>query len=352
MAGLGGVWLHKPVMATGTRNALPSPTSAPASGIHMIDPEGCPLLTCTKVNNAEHGYDTENWVPRSACRYSAVTHHHKLHHAHSSIEIRNAIYAHLIEDVDTNVGPKTIRLRPRSEFSSYWRKKNTHRGEVFALNQVCRITRHEFGPLYVSEIAHRIRVDEQLLPRFLYDFFLSEHAGTVFALKPKKVEIELAYPLGVSPPRIDVLPLLSLSLGNEDLRCTFLNKFGPMPEVDTLFHDHAVAWGDAILDDLLEIRLYTPAGTTTCVDLTFRDDIKRAFIADVKTKKTTAPRSMQAYLGALRGSDVGTWDARVGVWNTQARVDFIVSKRASGSLKQAAGTKSRAFETQYRLVED
>ncbi|KAF3036764.1 hypothetical protein E8E11_004312 [Didymella keratinophila] len=165
-------------------------------------------------------------------------------------EIRNAIYAHLIEDVDTNVGPKTIRLRPRSEFSSYWKKKNTHRGEVYALNQVCRTTRHEFGPLYVSEIAHRIRVDKQLLPRFLHDFFLSEEAERTFALKPKKVEIELAYPLGVSPPRIDILPLLSLSLGNEDLRCTFLNKFGPMPEVDTLFHDHAVAWGDAILDDL------------------------------------------------------------------------------------------------------
>jgi hypothetical protein len=98
---------------------------------------------------------------------------------------------------------------------------------VYALNQVCRTTRHEFGPLYVAKIAHRIRVNEQLLPRFLHDFFLSRNAETVFALKPKKVEVELAYPLGVSPPRIDVLPLLSLSLGNEDLRCTFLNKFGP-----------------------------------------------------------------------------------------------------------------------------
>lgn len=154
----------------------------------------------------------------------------------------------------------------------------------------------------MSEIVHRIRVGEQLLPRFLHDFFLSENAKTVFALKPKKVEMELAYPLGVSPPHIDVLPLLTLSLGNEDLRCTFLNKFGPMPMVDRLFHDHAVAWGDAILDDLLEIRLFTPPGITTCIDLIFRDDIKRAFIKDVKTKKMRAPSGMQAYLQALAGS--------------------------------------------------
>lgn len=204
----------------------------------------------------------------------------------------------------------------------------------------------------MSEIAHRIRVDEQLLPRFLHDFFLSEHAESSFMLKPKKIEIELAYPIGVSPPRIDVLPLLSLSLGNEDLQCTFLNKFGPMPEVDALFRDHPVAWGDAILDDLLKILLYTPAGTATCVDLIFRDNGKRAFLADIKRRKLTAPRSMHGYLKGLGGSGMRTWDARVGMWNPQARVDFIVSKRAPGSLRQALETGARAFETQYRLVED
>lgn len=318
----------------------------------MVDPKVCPLLSCTEVNIAEHEKHNEDWVPGSTCRYQAIVRHHELHRAYNSIEIRNAIYAHLIEDVDTNVGHKTIRLRPHSEFSSYWKKKNTHRGEVYALNQVCRATRHEFGPLYVAEIAHRIRVDEQLLPRFLYDFFLSENAETLFALKPKKVEVELAYPLGVSPPRIDVLPLLSLSLGNEDLRCTFLNKFGPMPEVDALFNDHAVAWGDAILDDLLEIRLYTPAGTTTCVDLLFRADANRAFIADIRKMRMPPPRSLHTYLKALGRPDVGTWDARVGVWNAQARVEFVVSKRTPGHFKQTLETRSRAFETQYRLVED
>lgn len=218
-------------------------------------------MTRPNVNNAEHELYSTDWVSGSARRYEATRCRYNCHLAHNGIEIRNAIYAPLIEDVDTNVGAKTIRLRPRSEFSRFWRKKNTHRGEVYALNQVCRTTRHEFGPLYVSDIAHRIRVDQQLLSQFLHDFFLSKSSDSAFALKPKKVEIEL----GVSPPHIDVLPLLSLSLGNEDLRCTFLNKFGPMPEVDALFRDHAVAWGDAILDDLLEIRLDTSAGTTVSV---------------------------------------------------------------------------------------
>lgn len=195
-------------------------------------------------------------------------------------------------------------------------------------------------------------MDGQLLPQFLHDFFLREHAESAFWLKPRKVEIELVYPLGVSPPRINVLPLLSLSLGNEDLQCMFLNKFGPMPEVDALFRDHAVAWGDAILDDLLEILLYTPAGTTTCVDLTLRDDTSHAFLADVKKKKLKAPRSMNGYLKALGGSDVGTWDARVGVWEPQARLDFMVSKRTPGLMKEPLATMARPFETQYRLVED
>lgn len=317
----------------------------------MIDPNGCPLLTRSKVNSTKHDLRCKDWVSGPTCRYEAIKRHHSLQFAHNKIEIRNAIYAQLIEDVDTNVGLKTIRLRPRSSFSRHWRKKNTHRGEVYALNQVCRTTRYEFGPLYVSEIAHRIRVDEHLLPQFLRDFFLSENAESAFALKPKKLEIELVYPLGVSPPRIDILPLLSLSLGNEDLQCTYLNKFGPMPEVDALFNNHAVAWGDAILDDLLEIRVYTPAGTTTCVDLTFRDDAERSFIANVRRKRMIAPRSMHAYLKGLGGSDVGVWDARVGVWHPQARVEFGVLKRTAGA-SRASETRSRAFETQYRLVED
>ncbi|KAF2623839.1 hypothetical protein BU25DRAFT_414005 [Macroventuria anomochaeta] len=266
-------------------------------------------------------------------------------------EIRNEIYAHLIEDVDTNVGPKTIRLRLRTEFSSHWRKKNPHRGEVYALNQCCRTTRHEFGPLYVSHIAHRIRVDEQLLSRFLKDFFLIEESEDGFALRPKKIEIELAYPLGGEPPRLNILPLLSIFLGNKDLQCTFLNKFGPMPELDDMFWGHAVAWGDAILDDLLEILLHTPHGTTTIVDLVFREDAKLDFIGDVSRRRGHAPPSMHGYLKQLGVVDVDVWDTRMGVWNQQARVEFVVCKRTDDDVKRGPKVRGKAFETQYRLVE-
>ena len=220
------------------------------------------------------------------------------------------------------------------------------------MNQVCRAIRHEFGPLYVSHIAHRVRVDEELLPYFLDDFFLSEVSENGFTLRPKKIEIELAYPLGGNPPRLNILPLLTLCLGNEDLQCTFLNKFGPMPELDSLFWDHAVAWGDAIVDDLLKIFLYTPHGTMTTVDLVFRDDAKPDFMEDVERRRKRAPRSMHGYLGNLGGLDVGTWDARVGVWNTQAKVEFVVSKRTADGGNQEEETGGRAFETQYRLVEN
>ena len=174
-----------------------------------------------------------------------------------------------------------------------------------------------------------------------------------FALKPKKIEIELAYPLGGKPPRIDILPLLSLCLGNEDLTCTFLNKFGPMPELDELFFHHAVAWGDAILDDLLEILLYTPHGTTTFVNLVFRDDCGQIFFEELSGGKPgRAPSSMDDYLAELGAVDVRTWDARVGVWNSQARVDFLVCKRKQRVTRDETKEKIKAFETQYRLVED
>ncbi|KAJ8114094.1 hypothetical protein OPT61_g3944 [Boeremia exigua] len=267
-------------------------------------------------------------------------------------KIRNEIYAHLIEDVDTNVGHKTIRLRPRTEFSSHWRRKNPHRGEVYAFNQVCRTTRREFGPLYVAQIAHRIRVDKLLLPKFLNDFILADEVKSNFALKPKKIEIELNYPVGGNPLRLNVLPLLALFLGNEDLQCTFLNKFGPLLEVDTLFRDHAVAWGDAILEDLLEILLYTPSGTTTVVDLVFREDAERAFISDITEKKFRAPNSMHDYLRDLGGMETATWNPRVGVWNVQGRVEFVVSKRSPKSAENRVMRYDKVFQTQYRLIED
>ncbi|KAJ4984940.1 hypothetical protein SVAN01_09546 [Stagonosporopsis vannaccii] len=271
--------------------------------------------------------------------------------SNQTTEIRNSIYAYLIEDVDTNVGHKTIRLRPRTEFSSHWRRRNPHRGEVYALNQVCRTTRHEFGPLYVAQIVHRIRVDKQLLPRFLHDFFLSGDYEDSFKLKPRKIEIELNYPLGGHPPRLDVLPLLTLCLGNENIQCSFLNKFGFLPEIDALFWDHAVAWGEAILDDLAQILLYTPSGTTTVVDLVFREDAEREFIKDIERNSFRAPRSMHKYLENLGSVDIATWDPRVGVWNLQGRVEFVASKRAPQFAQQEGKVQSKVFETQYRLIE-
>ncbi|KAF2998220.1 hypothetical protein E8E13_005353 [Curvularia kusanoi] len=257
-------------------------------------------------------------------------------------EIRNEIYEVLVESVDTNVGPKTIRLRPRNEFSSTWKRKNPHRGEVYALNQVCRTTRHEFGPLYVSEISHRIRVSETLLPQFLDDFFLSDEAQNGFALTPKKIEIELNYPLGGDPPRVDVLPLLTLFLGNEDLQCTFLNKFGPLPEVDALFREHSVAWGLAILDDLLQILLYTPHGTTTIVDLVFRDDAKHDIMGELRSRPFRPPPSMMEYL-----ENLGYRDA----WEQNGRVEFVVSKAAVDKPSGRQTGARKAFETQYRLMQ-
>ncbi|KAH6621833.1 hypothetical protein C7974DRAFT_211729 [Boeremia exigua] len=264
-------------------------------------------------------------------------------------EIRNEIYAFLIEDVDTNVGHKTIRLRPRTEFSSHWRRKNPHRGEVYALNQVCRATRREFGPLYVAQITHRLRVDEQLLPLFLHDFFLSKEVECNFALKPQKIEIELPYPLGGKLLRLDILPLLTFCLGNEDIQCSFLNKFGPMPELNALFWDHAVAWGEAILDDLSKILVHTPSGTTTVVDLFFRGDSQHAFISDIKRPGQRVPDSMHGYLRALGRA---TWDPRVGVWNPHGRIEFVVSRGPSLIASEKSKGSNKVFQTQYRLVED
>lgn len=218
------------------------------------------------------------------------------------------------------------------------------------MNQVCRTTRHEFGPLYVSEITHRIRVDEKLLPQFLHDFFFSDGLRDSFALRPRKIEIELFYPLGGNPPRVDVLPLLTLFLGNEDLQCTFLNKFGPLSEVDALFREHPVPWGDAILDDLLQILLYTPHGTTTIVDLVFRDDVDHAFMSELRHKPFRAPPSMRNYLNSLGLVELSASNARIGVWNVQARVECVVSKRAPDSSSGGKRRKGNAFEPMYRLM--
>ena len=252
--------------------------------------------------------------------------------------------------MDSNVGPKTILLRPRAEFSSHWRRRNPHRGEVYALNQVCRTTRHEFGPLYVSAISHRVRVDDKLLPRFLDDFFLGDEAHNGFALTPRRIEIELHYPLGGNPPRVDVLPLLTLFLGNEDLQCTFLNKFGFLPEIDALFRDHAVAWGDAILDDLLHIYLYTPHGTTTMVDLVFRDDAKHDFIGELRPKCFRPPPGMRDYLRTLGDMERSEMVALAARWDIGGIVEFVVSKQAADKQSGRHTGNGQEFEMQYRLM--
>ncbi|KAF1358589.1 hypothetical protein EJ07DRAFT_156800 [Lizonia empirigonia] len=226
-------------------------------------------------------------------------------------EIRNEIYEYLIEDIDTNVGPKMIRLRPRVDFPKTWSKRNPHRGDVYSLNQ----------------IIHRIRVDEFVLHKFVQDLLLVED---YFALKPKKIEIELPYPLGRRPMRLNMLPLLTLCVGNEDLHCTFLNKFGPIPELHNIFRDNPVAWGEAILDDLLEISLYTPRGTTTVIGLVFRDDCGREFIEEISDGcPETPPSSMKSYLKEL---------------GAQARVVFVVSKRTFKATRQGNKISRKAFE--------
>ena len=201
----------------------------------------------------------------------------------------------------------------------------------------------------MTHIAHRIRVDEYLLPSFVQDSLLAEGD---FVLTPKKIQIELAYPLGGNPPKIDILPLLTLCLGNEDLQCTFLNKFGHMPEVDELLFNHAVAWGDAILDDLLEILLYTQHGTITMVELIFRDDCGQAFIEELPAgKPKRAPRSMDDYLTELGAVDIRTWNARFGMWSTEARVDFVVSKRSTSQTRESLKTKRKKFGLLYLPIE-
>lgn len=223
---------------------------------------------------------------------------------------------------------------------------------MYALNQVCRATRCEFGPLYVAQIVHRVRVDEQLLPRFLDDFFLSREAQSYFALKPRKIEIELIYPLGGKPPRLNVLPLLALCLGNDNIQCSFLNKFDFLPELDHLFWDHTIAWGEAILEDLSAILVYTPLGTTTVVDLVFRAESEHGFIQDIKRNGWRAPASMHEYLCALGSADRTTWDPRVGVWNQVGRVEFVASKATSKPANEERRGRSEVFETQYRLIEN
>lgn len=113
-----------------------------------------------------------------------------------------------------------------------------------------------------------------------------------------------------------------------------------------------MAWGEAILDDLLEISLYTPHGTTTVVDLVFREDCGKDFIEEVSDGyPRVPPTSMKSYFKELGAVDTDTWDTRVGVWNSQARVDFVVSKSTFEATKQGNKIGTKAFETQYRLVE-
>ncbi|XPS72885.1 hypothetical protein M3J09_005045 [Ascochyta lentis] len=268
-------------------------------------------------------------------------------------ELRNEIYAFLIEDIDTNVGPKTICLRPRADFSKYWRKKNPHRGNHYSLNQVCRATRHEFGPLYVSQIAHRIRVDDKILPQFLESFFAEETMKNCFALTPRKVEVELTIPCRESSSRLNLTQLLTIYLSNEQMECKFLNKFERMPELDALFSGHGKAWKAAINQDLFKVLLWPPHGTTTRIELMFYDDARLEFIEKIpKGRWTTSLPSMHNYLLELGAEGIGERDARVGVWNPRARVKFVVSKQARAVAENKAASKNRVFETQYRLIEN
>jgi hypothetical protein len=268
-------------------------------------------------------------------------------------ELRNQIYDYLIEDIDSNVGPKTIRLRPRTDFSKYWGTKNPHRGSHYSLNQVCRATRREFGPLYVWQVAHRVLVDEDMLARFLQSFYLGGMAKDSFALTPKKIEIEIAYTLAGNRRCLDVMPLVNICLSNPDLQCTFMTKFGPMPELDNLFWNHAKAWEAAIRDDLLKIMLYPELGAKTIVELVFREDIKLDFIGDVPTKRWRhALPSMHEYLTELGAIDISNGETRFGIGDAQTRVEFVVSKRSCERSSQKWKAKGKAFETQYRLVEN
>lgn len=126
-----------------------------------------------------------------------------------------------------------------------------------------------------------------------------------------------------------------------------------MPEIDGVFWHHAVPWGEAILDDLLEIVLSTPHGNTTVVDLVFRTDCGRDFIDQIQNERPErAPSSMHGYLVALAGAKYRPSDAGAGVWNPRARIDFVVSKRAASSKNRRSMLRDKAFETQYRLIEN
>jgi hypothetical protein len=140
-------------------------------------------------------------------------------------------------------------------------------------------------------------------------------------------------------------------LGNEDLQCTFLNKFGFLPEIDSLFRDHAVAWGDAILDDLLHIYLYTPHGTTTMVDLVFRDDARHDFIGELRPKCFRPPPSMRDYLRTLGDIERSEMIALIARWEVGGIVEFVVSKQAANALSGRHTGNGQAFETQYRLMQ-
>ncbi|KZM24961.1 hypothetical protein ST47_g3900 [Ascochyta rabiei] len=268
-------------------------------------------------------------------------------------ELRNEIYSLLIEDIDTNVGPRTICLRSRADFPRYWRKKNPHRGNHYSLNQVCQLTRHEFGPLYVSQVTHRIRVNAHILPRFLDSFYRESVRENRFALTPRKVEVEFTSHCGGSSSRLDITHLLMISFSIEHMECRFFDKFGPMPELDAIFSDHREAWKAAIGRDVMKVTLWPLEGTTTQIQLVFFEDAKVDFVEEIPGGgwRPSFP-SMHSYLSMLGAENLGERNARMGVWNPQARVEFIVSKRARTITKQEATLKRRPFETQYRLVED
>jgi hypothetical protein len=115
-----------------------------------------------------------------------------------------------------------------------------------------------------------------------------------------------------------------------------------MPELDKIFWNHTVAWKAAITQDLLAVVLYAQQGTTTTVELVFRDDANREFVNQIpQGRRRDAPPSMRAYLTKLGAVYNNTWDPRVGVWNTQARVNFAVSKKNVRKVNEGVGGEIR-----------
>jgi len=161
----------------------------------------------------------------------------------------------------------------------------------------------------------------------LQSLYIGKEVKGSFALTPKKIEIELAYPVGGPIRRLNITKLIKFFLSKSDLQCTFLNKFGPMTELDQLFWGHSKTWKDAIEQDLHGVMLWPPNGSKTTVELVFRSDAKQNFIEDVPSRRWKyAPPSLYQYLTEIGATGLGAWGARVDVLNTSTRVEFVVSK--------------------------